>query len=134
MSTPPPPEDRPGLRLTTTDAEDGVRVALSGDLDRDTADELLREVDLRLTDGSGAPVLRLDCAELGAIDSMGLSALLMVRRRTEAAGVGLRLEDRPAHLDRVLSLTGTLEHLTASEPGGAADPPGEPGDRRPHRI
>ncbi|MGE6732696.1 STAS domain-containing protein, partial [Streptomyces sp. NPDC059900] len=70
--------------------------------------------------------------------SMGLSILLMIHRRTTAAGVRLHLDDRPAKLNRLLTLTGTLDHFTAPaasgaepSPGSSAEPPKTGGDADP---
>lgn len=106
------------MRLTTFDTQDSVRIEVHGDLDYDYADLLVAEVTAQLTARPGLTDLHLHCAELGAVDSMGLCALLMVSRRTSAAGVRLHLDERPAKLDRLLDLTGTLEHLTAPPPTG----------------
>lgn len=116
MTTPPPDH----LRLTRVDTEDRVRIELDGDLDHDTADLLVNEATAQLSARPGLGDLHLHCGGLGVIDSMGLSALLMISRRTTAAGVRLHLEDRPANLDRVLRLTGTFDHLTAPATSGAA--------------
>ncbi|MFJ3913623.1 STAS domain-containing protein [Streptomyces vinaceus] len=117
MTTPPPDH----LRLTRVDAGDRVRIELDGDLDHDTADLLVNEATEQLSARPGLGDLHLHCGRLGMIDSMGLSALLMISRRTTAAGVRLHLEDRPANLDRILRLTGTFDHLTAPAAGGAAE-------------
>ncbi|MFE2755934.1 STAS domain-containing protein [Actinosynnema sp. NPDC059335] len=101
-----------------------TRVVLTGDLVHATADELLRLVDDLLARG-GLGELRLGCAGIGFCDSYGLSTLLAVHRQATGAGVGLRLEDRPASLDRLLRRTNTLDHLT----GGA----GERAGSRPSR-
>jgi hypothetical protein len=49
-----------------------------------------------------------------------LSALLAVHRRTSAAGARLHLDNRPLHLERILQITGVLDHLTAT-PAPQAD-------------
>ncbi|MGW6054843.1 STAS domain-containing protein [Streptomyces sp. NPDC055189] len=132
-TTPPSP-----LRLTTVDTEDTVRIEVHGDLDYDNADHLLLTVTAKLAEHPRLSDLHLHCAGLQAVDSMGLSILLMIHRRTSAAGVRLHLDDRPARLDRLLSLTGTLEHFTApvsggteSSPGSAAEAPGTGGEANP---
>jgi len=124
--TPPPP--RP-LALTTTDPAPGtVCVSLGGDLDHESAAELLDACARAVGDRPGVRELRLDCAGLGLCDSMGLSALLMVHRCTAAAGAALHLDHRTAALDRLLDLTGTRRHLTgdplhgAGSGAGRADP------------
>ncbi|MFJ9112269.1 STAS domain-containing protein [Streptomyces sp. NPDC102283] len=107
------------LRLTTLDTEGSVRIEVHGDLDYDSAGLLLDEVTAQLAARPALTDLRLHCAELGTVDSTGLSALLMISRRTSGAGVRLHLDARPAKLDRLLQLTGTLDHFTAPAPGGA---------------
>ncbi|MFF4138888.1 STAS domain-containing protein [Streptomyces mirabilis] len=111
------------LRLTTADIQDSVRIEVHGDLDYNSADLLVEEVTTRLSGRPALTDLHLHCAGLGAIDSIGLSALLMIGRRTTVAGVRLHLDDRPANLDRLLELTGTLDYLTAPLPTGAAETP-----------
>ncbi|GAA2779312.1 STAS domain-containing protein [Streptomyces showdoensis] len=110
------------LHLTTTDTQDTVRIEITGDLDYDSADLLLSEVTAQLSARPGLKDLHLHCAQIGIVDSMGLSILLMIRRRTTATGTRLHLHDRPAQLTRLLDLTGTLDYLTAPTPTGAATP------------
>jgi anti-anti-sigma factor len=96
-----------------------VLVRVRGDLDFETAEVFLRAV-LQYVDGhSGLRDLRLDCAELGVCDSLGLSCLLMLRRHTETAGVQLHLDNRQPSLDRMLGITSTLDYLT--QPPGPAE-------------
>ncbi|MET0135716.1 MAG: STAS domain-containing protein [Kibdelosporangium sp.] len=92
-----------------------LRIRLAGDVDFETAAELqqvaLEQVEQR-------PLLRelhIDCAAVRAIDSTGLSVLLMIRRLADEADVRLHLDNRPATVDRVLNLTGTLRHLTGAD-------------------
>ncbi|MEU3601254.1 STAS domain-containing protein [Streptomyces sp. NPDC006798] len=108
------------LQLTTIDTADTVRIEITGDLDYDTADLLLDEVTDELSARPGLKELHLHCAEIGVVDSMGLSILLMIGRRTAAAGARLHLDDRPAILDRLLDITGTLDYFTVTPPTGDA--------------
>ncbi|MFH7595738.1 STAS domain-containing protein [Streptomyces racemochromogenes] len=108
------------LGLTYSASHGTVRVELSGDLDHLHADLLLEAVDEVLTVHAGLDHLRLDCAGLSAVDSSGLAALLMVRRRTGEAGVDLHLDARTVQLDRLLEVTGTLEYLLAPAAGPQA--------------
>lgn len=116
MTTMPPSH----LRLTAVDSETTVRIELHGDLDFDNADQLLTAVTGKLTDNPHLRDLHLHCAGLGITDSMGLAILLMIRRRADEANVRLHLDDRAPALNRMLSITGTLDHLTA--------PPADAGD------
>ncbi|MEV7831687.1 STAS domain-containing protein [Streptomyces subrutilus] len=111
-SLPPSP-----LHLTCVDAHDTVRIELRGDLDHHCADILLDAVTRVLSERTGLRDLHVHCADLTAVDSSGLSTLLMVRRRTGAAGVRLHLDDRPVKLDRLLKITGTLDHFTTPDAG-----------------
>ncbi|MFF4897921.1 STAS domain-containing protein [Streptomyces sp. NPDC001068] len=114
MTTMPMPSNH--LRLTTVGDQDRVRIEIHGDLDYENADVLQDEVTRQLAGRTGIRHLDLYCAGLGTIDSTGLSVLLMIHRRTTAAGVRLHLEDRPANLERLLDITGTLDLLTAAPP------------------
>ncbi|MFJ3582830.1 STAS domain-containing protein [Streptomyces sp. NPDC090127] len=110
----------PTHHLTMVDTDDTVRIEVTGDIAYDTADLLLDEVTAQLDARTHLEDLHLHCAGIGTVDSMGLSILLMIARRTAAAGARLHLDDRPATLDRLLTVTGTLEHLTATPPTDAA--------------
>lgn len=86
---------------------------VSGELDYDTSDDLLRAVVEQLTEPCGFRDVRLDFRDLRYIDSTGLSALLMIHRRTSSAGALLHLDHRPDFLERMLTMTDVLDHLTA---------------------
>ncbi|MEU6298155.1 STAS domain-containing protein [Streptomyces erythrochromogenes] len=123
------------LGLTYTSSHEAVCVELSGDLDHLHADRLIEAVDRLLAVHPGLRDLRLDCAGLSSVDSSGLAALLMVRRLTDKAGAGLHIDGRTVQLDRILEITGTLDHLTAPGAGpqalrrtGASTARGGPGE------
>lgn len=85
---------------------------LDGELDYDGSDAVLDEVVRHLAENPLLRELTLDCRRLDHCDSYGLSTLLMIRRRTQSAGVVLHLADRGPALDRLLRITNTLAHLT----------------------
>ncbi|MFG2095013.1 STAS domain-containing protein [Streptomyces sp. NPDC048612] len=91
----------------------------AGDLDRTTGDELFALALRQIAAQPGLRDLHLNCGRVRACDPMGLSVLLALHRRTSAAGIHLHLDDRPPALDRLLTVTGTLDPLTA--------PPGRSG-------
>lgn len=70
------------LQPTTVDSQDSLRIEVRGDLDYASADLLVAEVTAGLSGQPALTDLHLSCAGLGAVDSMGLSALLMIGRRT----------------------------------------------------
>ncbi|MFD3328361.1 STAS domain-containing protein [Streptomyces sp. NPDC058701] len=102
------------LRLVRTDTgtDTTVRIELHGDFDHQNADTLLDAVTEALAEAGRTHDLHVNCGGVATVDSSGLSVLLMVRRRTDAAGVRLHLHNRPAQLDRMLRVTGTLDRLT----------------------
>ncbi|GAA2252701.1 hypothetical protein GCM10010145_20560 [Streptomyces ruber] len=104
----------PEFGLDITHASDVLVIEVVGDLDYETSDELLDTVVDHLAPDTALRRLRLDFRRLTWIDSLGLSTLLMVHRHTSAAGLTLELDNRPGFLDRMLDLTGTLDHFTAT--------------------
>ncbi|MER5856826.1 STAS domain-containing protein [Streptomyces sp. NPDC059688] len=91
-----------------------LTVRVAGELDYDTSDDFVQTVVEHLASGQPPPRdVRLDFGGLTWIDSSGLSALLMVHRRTSATGATLHLDNRPEVLERILRLTNVLDHLTA---------------------
>ncbi|MFF9896674.1 STAS domain-containing protein [Streptomyces longispororuber] len=101
-----------------------LTVRLAGDLDYDTSDDLVDAVTEHMAAHARLYDVRLDFRELTWIDSAGLSALLMIRRRTGAAGVTLHLDNRPTVLNRLLDMTNVLDHLTAPATREADGPHG----------
>ncbi|MES9536507.1 MULTISPECIES: STAS domain-containing protein [unclassified Actinomadura] len=111
--------DTPLRVVATLPGPRALRIEIEGDLDFYTADTLVATVRRQMEDHPDVRDLELACGGMGMCDSAGLAALLMVRRRTAAAGVGLVLSGRPPQLDRLLHLTGTFQHLTGESAGSA---------------
>ncbi|GGV15981.1 sulfate transporter [Streptomyces filipinensis] len=113
----------PEFTVTVLHEDTTLAVCVGGELDHDTSAGLVDTVVQHLT---AEPVrlsdVRLDFRDLTWIDSTGLSALLMIHRRTTAVGATLHLDRRPDFLDRRLRLTNVLDHLTAQ--ASRADPHG----------
>ncbi|WP_394428297.1 STAS domain-containing protein [Streptomyces sp. SGAir0957] len=104
------------LHLTASGPRDGVlTLAVEGALDYDTSGYFTDHAGRALLDHPGIRVLRLDCSALSGVDSMGLSTLLGLRRRLDTLGAGLRIVERSARLDRLLTITGTFEYLVGAE-------------------
>ena len=83
---------------------DDVRLHLVGDLDM-TAVESFRSCVEGAVDSNGGAVV-VDLGDLAFIDSTGISALLVMRRRLEGQGRELRVANVSAGAARVFELTG----------------------------
>jgi anti-anti-sigma factor len=107
MTLPPTPLT---CTWSTPDSRTG-RIVLVGELDYATVEEFLVTITERLETNPALRHVHIDCRDLEFCDSLGLAALLTVRRRVVAAGAALYLDNRRPALDRMLTITGTLEHL-----------------------
>ncbi|MEU3823160.1 STAS domain-containing protein [Streptomyces sp. NPDC030392] len=96
--------------VTTLDRSGVARIRLAGELDWETADDLTAAARSCLSADPPPRRLHLDCAGLTLCDSLGLAALLMIRRKADEKGARLHLDNRPVLLDRILELTCT-DHL-----------------------
>ncbi|MFF5187421.1 STAS domain-containing protein [Streptomyces sp. NPDC000345] len=111
---------------TTLDAAGDARIRITGELDRDTDDELGRAA-TECPNADPAPRhLHLDCARLTLCDSLGLATLLMIHRDAATAGTRLHLDERPDVLQRLLRTTGTAHVFSDAAAAAHARTPGEP--------
>jgi anti-sigma B factor antagonist len=98
------------LELESRTADDGAAtVVVRGEIDMATAPQL-RDTLLGIVD-AGATRIAIDCRGLGFLDSSGIGVLIAVRKRLGDDGV-LTLESPPAHVRKVLELTGVTDHVT----------------------
>ncbi len=111
---------RPEAFRWTVDRDGGfVRVALTGELDVDTADdfdEALQSVERE------ASVLLLDLGDLSFIDSSGLRVLIRSNRRLESAGARLVVGAASAAVERALDISG-LNRIIEGIEGPARETP-----------
>ena len=96
------------LQLESRETDDGASVIVRGEVDMATAPQL-RDTLLELVEG-GATRIALDCRSLDFLDSSGIGVLIAVRKRLGDDG-SLTLEAPPAHVRKVLELTGVTEHV-----------------------
>jgi anti-sigma B factor antagonist len=82
-------------------------LSLHGDIDLNTAPQLLEEA-TRLID-AGCHTLVLDLAGVGFCDSSGLSALVRLRNRLEPVGGRISLAAPTPIVQRVLEISGLTE-------------------------
>ncbi|GFG51454.1 anti-anti-sigma factor [Mycolicibacterium agri] len=108
------------LSLTVESTSPSASVHITGDLDYVTTAELVDTVTRLLAEQPTLQRVHIVCSGLTFCDSAGLSGLLQIHRKASAAHVSLHLDDRPATLERLLRVTGTFEHLTASDEDGTA--------------
>lgn len=97
-----------------------ARIHIAGELAYGQTARLVDAVSQLLSSGAGVTDLHLDFSDLAFFDSTALSVLLLIHGELSRAGVALHLDNRPPQLERVLEITGLLEHLT-SGPVTAAD-------------
>jgi anti-anti-sigma factor len=111
---------RPHLCITSDIGTHSAKLMLDGELDYETTPALDAAVRDLLSARPDLRELHLDCARIRFCDTVGLAGLLGVRRGSDSARVTLLLDNRSSTLDRLLELTGILDHLTS--PLTAASP------------
>lgn len=101
------------LTIESVTASDTSTLALSGEIDPQTTDQLDAAIDDAL--GSSAHLV-LDLAGVTFIDSAGLRSLIRAHRLTgESSGSLVLRAPRPSTL-RVLEITGLTDELTIDPP------------------
>jgi anti-anti-sigma factor len=103
--------------VTITKTGRSACVRVTGDLDYETADEVIEAASQLFVQQADLIDLHVDFSGLTFLDSAALSGLLLLHRRTTQSGVQLHLDHRPAFLDRVLQVTGLNGHFAASHSG-----------------
>ena len=96
---------------------------VTGDLDYETADEVVEAATQLVARQVDLIDLHLDFSALTFLDSAALSGLLLLQRRATQSSVQLHLDHRPAFLDRVLQVTGLYDHFAAPYSDAAAGEP-----------
>ena len=97
---------------TVEQRADGVLVAPSGEVDRDTAAGL-RERLIEAVGLAGQGQVDVDLARVTFMDSSGIGALLAAYRAAGDAGATLRIRDAGPGVRTVLELTNVWELLRA---------------------
>ena len=91
-------------RLEVTREPGHTALRVTGDLDLETAPQLLAAIEPHLAGGSES--LLLDLSRLAFIDSSGLSALIRVNQRMTDAGRELTIVSPAPPVAKVLEITG----------------------------
>ncbi|MFD8569703.1 STAS domain-containing protein [Streptomyces sp. NPDC057694] len=104
------------LRLATVPGEDGPVVALTGDLDYESAPRLLDALTrVAVPDGG---TLTLDLSDVRFFDSGGINALLRARVALQERGVGLAVRRLSPVVERIFRITGLDTVLVPDGPAG----------------
>ncbi|MEU1534150.1 STAS domain-containing protein [Streptomyces fagopyri] len=107
--------------LTVEAGPGTAHFTLTGELDYDTCDQLLQRTDAFLTAHPELRDLRLDCTELRFCDSMGISTLLMIHRKTTEQNIRLHLDSPPPFLERILNTTGIRQLFSPAQTSEQAE-------------
>jgi anti-sigma B factor antagonist len=100
------------VALSLSSHRDGttVTVAVDGDIDLSTADELEHAI---AAPGAGPTTdVIVDLSAVRFIDSAGINALLKGRRQADAHGRSFRVSGAAGLVRELLEITGVLAHLT----------------------
>jgi len=98
------------LELVRDDTQEGgITITVRGEIDMATAPDLRTALDDAIE--SGASRIVLDCRALEFLDSSGIGVLVAARKRLGEAGE-LVIDSPPAHVRKVLDITGVVGHLT----------------------
>ncbi|MCM4084349.1 STAS domain-containing protein [Paractinoplanes hotanensis] len=131
--TPSPAPSLPLLRIESSRLSEGaVRVAVAGEIDLATVDEL-EDALLGIPLAEPLPAIEVDLGEVTFLDCCGVSALVAGRNAAVRAGGGLRITRPQPAVRRVLELTGLLGVLT-SDPIGPRVARPFPGTVRPVNV
>ncbi|WP_067478809.1 STAS domain-containing protein [Actinomadura hibisca] len=121
------------LKLSTRYVDTALTIAVAGDLDFATAQQLLGCLDSVLaqlarqrSNGNGVGTverLDIDTSGITFIDAYGLGVLVTLRNRARGHRLPLRLTAVPPAVHRLLTITGTRDQfLSGSENGRDARP------------
>ena len=104
-----------GLSIDVVQSAGGpVRLTVHGELDRESADDLSREVRMVV---STPPVIELDLTGVTFMDSAGIRCLLTCQSMVERSGGRLVVTQASARVIEVLRITGLLSALGLPDRG-----------------
>jgi anti-sigma B factor antagonist len=105
--------DRAELRVSVAHGDDETVVALAGELDMSTADQLSGAVNEELRLGSGRIVL--DLSDLTFCDSLGLGTLVVLSRQARVQQTYLVVRNPSPFFTRMLDVTGVRAGLNLAD-------------------
>ncbi len=103
------------MSLSLTSSRDGgtVTIAITGELDLSTSDDLGQQI-VAYASVDGVDVVVIDLAGVSFVDSAGINALLKARRWADDHQRSFRVVGAAGLVREVLELTGVLAHLTGT--------------------
>jgi anti-anti-sigma factor len=109
--------------ITSRRLEDGILIALSGDVDLATAS--IVDDEIRRAEQSENLVV-LDLGEVTFMDSTGLRIVISAHQRLRERGASLQIQHLTPQVGRLFELVGVLDHLGIARgaDGHAASPDG----------
>jgi anti-sigma B factor antagonist len=119
MSTTSDPSDVAGLEIVVSVDHDRAYLMLAGEIDVTNSEQLVTSVYRHLGEPRIVEVVA-DLAGLTFLDSSGLRALVLGRRRADESGKAFRIRNHRGHVANVIEITGLTPYLSG--------PSGEPGD------
>ncbi|HAH21738.1 MAG: hypothetical protein A2Y00_04150 [Omnitrophica WOR_2 bacterium GWF2_43_52] len=110
-----------GLKISIAkkEEENVVIISLSGSLDTQTYEEFRKKAQAQLSTTLKAIVLDLE--RLDYISSMGISAILEIRKAAKAQGVVMMMSSVPEHIDKVFKIVNALPDVQIFENREDAD-------------
>jgi anti-anti-sigma factor len=105
--------DRAELRVSVAHGDDETVVALAGELDMSTADQLSGAVNEELRLGAGRIVL--DLSDLTFCDSLGLGTLVVLSRQARVQQTYLVVRNPSPFFTRMLDVTGVRAGLNLAD-------------------
>jgi anti-sigma B factor antagonist len=93
-----------GLRVEPQQQQAAAVLSVAGDVDAANAHVLRDAVVAAIDDGS--PVVVVDLAQVGYVDSVGLGTLVQCLKRASERGTTMRLVVASPQIEKILSITG----------------------------
>jgi anti-anti-sigma factor len=101
------------LEVDTKDRDDGVQLALKGELDLSTIEKV--EAELTRVEDAGNRLIVLDLSGLTFLDSTGLRTIVTADQRARRSGRRVVILKGPATVHRVFTITRLDERLEIVE-------------------
>ena len=103
------------LRLEATDGGDGrICLTVDGEVDMTTSDHFRRTV-MRLVSDPAVETVTVDAANLGFIDSNGVTVLVKAHRAAGECGIAFGITNTPDPIRGLLEMLGVYDMLTHAE-------------------